>query len=171
MLGVLEREIERTQKGIHVSEVVGLLEASIGGEIGSADPLLILSLAQHSGRFRRDWGDYIYPADWANAKRLRPSEACLQVLEQAGPQGLETSALIERVSVLMGREIPKTKIHNPLDNIGAKYDEETRRWQLLQTESSVDAKEPDSEALRTDGPILFEVQERTPPPPPPPFYS
>jgi len=128
VLDTLEQRLVRSQKGLHISELVELLQAS--PRIAGCDPILIASLAQRSGRMRLVTGGFLCLRHWEDARRMQPADAVRESLQQAGPGGMTASDLHRSVEALLGRPMPPANLYGPLAVVGARFDDQKNRWCL-----------------------------------------
>lgn len=119
--------------GIHISEILPALGNVVEAVSYIKDPALIFALARRNSRMRVSVGNYLYLSEWGEPRRMQKSEAVARALQHAGDKGLATNELLMSASALLRREISREGLYADISAAGARFDEEKRRWVILNT--------------------------------------
>ena len=130
----MERVIREKGRGLHTTEIVAALGELWALASLAKDPVLLVALAQRSGRMKMGKGGYLYPVDWEGSRRLCANEAMTAALAETGPNGEPLAVLAARASELMGRELPTSMAGRVLISAGAVYDDVEMLWSMPKTE-------------------------------------
>lgn len=130
----MERVMRERGRGLHTTEIVGSLGESWALASLARDPVLLVALAQRSGRMKAGKGGYLYPADWEGSRRLCANEAMIAALAETGPDGEPLAVLAARASELMGRDLPTSMAGRVLISAGAVYDDVGMLWSRPKTD-------------------------------------
>lgn len=118
-------------KGIHVTEIIEEVAKYEPIVIRIEDPVLLFGLSQKTDGFALSKGEHIYLPEWNDPKRLNMREAVLEVLEEAGPEGILATDGTARAEELLERPFPKHFFFGQYSyHLGAIYNEVTKRWRL-----------------------------------------
>lgn len=139
----IEQILEVRGKGLHVTEILGALQKTADLARNVKDATLFLALAQRTDRMRTDKGEYVYLADWEGSRRLSTREAIRLVLKGAGALGVTLDEVAMEVQALIERPLARNQIGYNVRNIGACYDEKTKRWSLSAKEEASDEEDLD----------------------------
>lgn len=125
MIEVIERRIEQTREGVHISEAAVLLPG-----IAEEDVKTLWSIAKSKG-MQIDRGQYLFPAGWADSRRVSVSEAVRRTLAALPPEGATLESLCEAVNRLTRRIIPKALAgHMIASSDDAQFDESSGLWRV-----------------------------------------
>ena len=139
MLDQLSNHLQTTQEGIHSSEVAEIL-----GDIDEGDAQALLGLVKQKG-MRRDRAQYVYLSSWADARRLWPSRAIEQTLDEH-PHGMTIEQVRLEVKRLTKRDLNGLSVGNMLAHTeGAFYNPETELW-TREISANEDSEEEEKEA-------------------------
>lgn len=118
-------------KGIHVSEILDDLDEKVPIVRRVKDPVLLLGLGQKWDGLSVSRGQFIYLSEWLEPRRKGLREALLEVLTNAGREGVTIQEGITRVSDLIERPFPPNQHLGQMAlNIGAVFDHATKSWRL-----------------------------------------
>lgn len=134
----LESVLHKRGSGLHASEIVKALTRTREIVNRVKDPELILALAKRTGRMSFGYGQVLYLPEWGEPRRIRQPDAIKMALGRAGSSGLRIPEIVESVSQIIGRNISRDNIYTSLSSVGARWDEETGRWSLVETEDPID---------------------------------
>ena len=140
-------------EALHVSEIVGALQATAELAGRPKDPTMLVSLAVRTGRMKAARGGYVHPVEWEGSRRLCSNEAVSAALDEAGPNGSTLHTLAALASRFLGREIPPSAGGRLLISVGAVYDEERGVWAKPEpTSASDDERDADGSSDDSDDP-------------------
>jgi hypothetical protein len=133
----LERLLRIKGKGLHVSEIMDVLTPVFPGAVKVDDPFMLFGIAQKYPQFGLAKGQYLYLAEWGEARRYNMTEAIVRVLKDAGADGLTLEEGMRRVEILIERPWPKGVFfgQNAFHH-GGVYVPETARWRYQEAEST-----------------------------------
>ena len=130
LIEAIERHIEQTQEGVHISEAAVVLPG-----IAEEDAKTLWSVAKSKG-MQIDRGQYLFPAGWADSRRVAPSEAIRRTLAALPPEGAKLESLCEAVNGLTKRVIPKALVRNMIaSSDDAQFDEGSGLWRVAAAEA------------------------------------
>jgi hypothetical protein len=140
LLDQLVTHLHTAQEGIHSSEVAEIL-----GDIDDGDAQALLGLIKQKG-MRRDRAQYVYLSSWSDARRIWPSRAIEQTLDDH-PNGMTIEQVRLEVKRLTKRDLNGLSISNMLFHTeGATYNPETELWKREISENGEsDEEETDSQ--------------------------
>ena len=129
LLDKLASHLHFTKEGVHTSEVAEVL-----GDIDDGEAQALLGLINLNG-MRRDRAQYVYLSSWPDARRIWPSRAIEQALNE-NPEGLTIEQVRLEVKRLTKRDLNGVSIGNMLAHSeGVTYNTETELWKC-ETRSS-----------------------------------
>ena len=121
-LDQLVSHLQRSQEGVHSSEVAEIL-----GHIAESDAQALLGLINEKG-MRRDRAQYVYLSEWSDARRIWPSRAIEQTLDEH-PEGMTIEQVRLEVKRLTKRELNGVTVGQMLSHTqGSFYDPESELW-------------------------------------------
>jgi hypothetical protein len=122
----LEAHLRRSNEGIHVSEITGILRKA-GLEVDWVeDAELFVALAQRRPQMRVTPGRYLALSDWADERRLTPTAA---IRAAVADDPMRTAAAIAAdASARARREIGVDAVRYILNNCDYTYDRESGGW-------------------------------------------
>lgn len=135
MADALKKELVDRQKGIHHSEVQGIILERTGIDTTMVDEFMVFAIAKKSGLFKILSGGYLCLTEWESAQRLKPLDAVRTLFETACGRELSMKDLKAGVSKLIGRDVPNGSLYVPLETIGAKFNETTGCWHISELDS------------------------------------
>ena len=122
LLDKLLTHLRSTNEGVHTSEVAEVL-----GDIDDEEAQALLGLINQNG-MRRDKAQYVYLSSWPDARRIWPSRAIEQALND-NPEGLTIEQVRLEVKRLTKRDLNGISIGNMLAHLeGVAYNTETELW-------------------------------------------
>lgn len=139
LTNVIEAELHSRQKGIHASEVSGILESSQMSSAAEHDPMLILELARRRGTMSLARGQILYISDWGEPRRLTLVHAVRRALEQGGERGLTTDEVHAEVERIIERKVDRATLPSYCDDFAEMDD--SGRWRLANAEVETVAPE------------------------------
>jgi len=121
-LDQLVNHLQTTQEGIHSSEVAHVL-----GEIDESEAQALLGIIKEKG-MRRDRAQYVYLSSWSDSRRIWPSRAIEQTLDEH-PEGMTIEQVRLEVKRLTRRELNGVFVGHMLSHTeGAFYNPITELW-------------------------------------------
>lgn len=136
LIEAIERRIEQTQEGVHISEAAALLPG-----VAEEDAKTLWSIAKSKG-MQIDRGQHLFPAGWADSRRVSPSEAIRRTLAALPPEGATLEWVCETVNRLTKRIIPKVLTgHMLASSDEAQFDASSGVWRVAAAADSDDELE------------------------------
>ena len=132
--GAVEEILRNQKSGIHVSEISEYLKYVFEPASRIKDPVGIFAIAQRSKLISKSPGDYLYLSEWGEPRRKRKSQVVLEVLSEAGIDGITTNSLVKKVSEILGRDIPQETIYADINAAGAQFNQTTKHWILAKSD-------------------------------------
>lgn len=140
LLDRLVMNLEKTQQGVHVSEVGKLL-----GGLKDEDTHALIGLIKRKG-MRTDRGQYVHLAGWEGSRRVWPTDAVEQAID-AFPQGASIEQIRIEVNRLTRRDIDPIYISQLLSHIeDVSYSTETELWGRDVSIEDVDTEDEEEDA-------------------------
>jgi hypothetical protein len=136
LVNTMERVLRVKGKGVHSSEIKGVLLPvfPIASEI--EDPFTFFGIAQKYPQFALAKGQYLYLAEWKTPRRYNMTEAVVRVLKDAGSIGVTVEDAMHRVSILIERPWPKNVFFGQQAcSHGGVFDPDTELWHYHESES------------------------------------
>ncbi|PIZ23030.1 MAG: hypothetical protein COY49_05475 [Comamonadaceae bacterium CG_4_10_14_0_8_um_filter_57_29] len=139
LLDQLVNHLQNTQEGIHSSEVAEIL-----GDIDEEDAQALLGLIKQKG-MRRDRAQYVYLSSWSDSRRIWPSRAIEQTLDDH-PDGMTIEEVRLEVKRLTKRDLNGLSVGNMLFHTeGAFYNPDTELWKR-EISANVDSDEEETDS-------------------------
>ena len=144
--------LDKTQSGIHASELSGILP------LQDSPPYAFLSIASQDERLKIAQGRYVYLAEWGSPRRETIGHAISAVLEGAA-RPLALGKIAKMVESRIGRKIDKQTISGALQALDAEFNDATGDWSLnrLSTDDDEDTAELSNDASLSAGPVSVTV--------------
>ncbi|PVY76120.1 RNA polymerase sigma factor (sigma-70 family) [Cupriavidus alkaliphilus] len=131
IMAALKAALIDNDKGFHASEIVDEIAKTQPVVRRIEDPVLLLGLAQKFEGFSVSKGQYVYLSSWGEPRRMSVREALQEVLANAGQAGITIQEGMARVADLLERPFPPNMSFGQMSwQLGAVYDELTKRWNL-----------------------------------------
>lgn len=124
----LEDELRRTGEGVHVSEVIQILQKAGLDVAWVEDAELFFALAQRRPHMRVTPSRYLALSDWSDERRLTPTAAIRQAVA-ADPMRPAT-AIAADASLRARREIGVDAVRYILNNCDYSFDRTSGSWSL-----------------------------------------
>jgi RNA polymerase sigma factor (sigma-70 family) len=138
VIGALCIALQAMGKGIHSSEIINEIAKIEPIARRVHDPILLLGLAQKFEKLSLSKGQYVYLSEWGEPRRMTINEALIQVFKVAGREGVTIQEGIERASHLLERPFPHdVQFGQRSWQLGAMYDESTKRWRMPSEDESL----------------------------------
>jgi hypothetical protein len=131
----LHKELVASQRGIHHSEVHGIILKRTGIDTTMVDEFMVFAIAKKTGLFKVLSGGYLCLTEWESAQRLKPLDAVRTLFETTPGGELSMKDLKAGVSKLIGRDVQNGSLYVPLESIGAKFNESTGLWHVSELDS------------------------------------
>lgn len=138
LIDILQKMLKDRNSGIHISEIASCLDGIFEPASSIKDPEVLFAVAQRSSLIRRSPGGYLFLSEWGEPRRMQKSQAVLEALRKSGEAGLTASEIVKIASGILGREIPQANIYGDINNAGARFNEEKKRWILPDTDEVED---------------------------------
>lgn len=122
---MIEKHLEETREGIHVSEV-----SSVLGDLDEDTSKAFFGYCKGKG-LRIDRAQYLYPATWPSSRRVWPNVAVRMALENSPAEGSTLDDIFNAVRRLTKRDFKKFQISQILVVMeGAVFDPTTEKWRI-----------------------------------------
>lgn len=122
--------LERSQRGLHISEIEGVLSPHLPDLIRTVSPYGILSILQADARFKVSAGNYLFFAEWGEHRRITQGGAVMEVFRKNQNCRLTAREIVGKASEILGRPVDKLSIYGPLREIGARFDDSAGTWSV-----------------------------------------
>jgi hypothetical protein len=122
---MIEKHLQDTQEGIHVSEV-----SSVLGDLDENTSKAFFGYCKGKG-LRIDRAQYLYPATWPNSQRVWPNVAVRMALESSPIDGISFEAIFNTVCSLTKRDFKRMQISQILVVMeNSVFDPTTEKWKI-----------------------------------------
>jgi hypothetical protein len=122
------------QSGVHWSEIKTIFTLQEGLRSDVLDTQTIQSILATDHRFKTSMAGYIYLSSWTGPRRLTQGEAIAEVMKSAGAQGIRVADVMSKASALLGRQVERDSLYGAMVSAGAKYDDATGTWVVVDEE-------------------------------------
>lgn len=122
--------LEQKQRGLPICDLINELLNTPDLISKTKNPDLLAAIAVKSNLIKRSTEDCLYLPAWGGDRLMKKSEAIKTVLTN-NPNGLPINELAIQAQEKLGRELKRETIYPILTYIGATFNHDEQRWQLI----------------------------------------